>query len=74
VDEVFTVLAPKFKDIKFVKIRSTSAVENWPDRNLPTIFFYGGGELKKQIMTLKSLGGTSMDAAGVYCHCVMNRT
>lgn len=32
-------------------------MENWPDRNVPTLFFYNEGELKDQILTLKSLGG-----------------
>jgi hypothetical protein len=59
-DEVLTALAQKFKYIKFVRIKSTSAVENWPDRNLPTLFMYNEGEAKDQIMTLNNLGGKSM--------------
>lgn len=63
VEEAFLSLAGKFKAVKFIKIRSTQAVENWPDRNLPTVFAYYDGELKHQVITIKALGGDSMRAA-----------
>jgi hypothetical protein len=66
VEDAFIKLAPKFKYVKFIKIRSTQAVENWPDRNLPTIFLYHDGELKLQVITLNSLGGKRMTANGIY--------
>ena len=59
-DEVINDLAAKFKYIKFVRIKSTAAVENWPDRNLPTLFMYHEGEARDQIMTLQNLGGKTM--------------
>lgn len=64
-EEALIVLAPKFRQVKFTKIRSTQAVENWPDRNLPTLFVYHEGELKHQMMTLKAVGGNSMTADNV---------
>jgi Phosducin len=64
VEEAMMRLAPKFKYIKFVKIRSTQAIENWPEKNLPTVFFYHGGELKTQLITLTSVGGKKMTADG----------
>ena len=51
--------AARFKYLKIVRIKSTSAVENWPDRNLPTLFMYNDGEAK-EIMTLNSLHGKNM--------------
>jgi Phosducin len=60
VEEAFLELAPRFRSVKFIKIRSTQAVENWPDRNLPTIFCYNEGELKQQMLTAKALGGDAM--------------
>lgn len=63
-DEALRKLAPKFRYIKLLRIRSTQAVENWPDRNLPTVFAYHEGKLQHQIMTLKPLGGQSMTADG----------
>ena len=54
-----TALAKKFQEVKFVKIRSTQAVENWPDSNLPTLFMYQNGALAKQMIGTRSLGGVS---------------
>ena len=55
-------ISKKFKYIKFVKIRSTQAVENWPENRLPTLFLYNEGELKLQLFTLKEIGGKTMTA------------
>ena len=64
VEEALTFLAPKFKYVKFAKIRSTQAIENWPDRNLPAIFAYHHGTLQCQLVTLSSVGGKRMTHAG----------
>ena len=66
VEEAMMRLAPKFKYVKFVKIRSTQAIENWPEKNLPTVFFYHSGELKTQLITLSAVGGKKMTADGKY--------
>lgn len=57
VEESFIILAKKFKYVKFVKIRSTQAIENWPDKNLPAIFCYHEGILKKHFK-IRSLTST----------------
>ncbi len=49
-------VAKKFPSVKFLCIRSTSAIENYPDYNLPTIFVYKNGELTAQLIGLKELG------------------
>lgn len=72
VDEAMTVLAARFKYVKFVKIRSTQAIENWPERNLPTVFFYNEGELKTQLITTKSVGGKNMKAEDLEWYMVCN--
>lgn len=59
-DEALITLSNKFKDIKFTKIKSTSAVENWPDYNLPTLFIYKDSQLIQQLLTLKQVHGKSM--------------
>jgi hypothetical protein len=64
VDEALIKLSAKFKYIKFLKIKSTQAIENWPDRNLPTLFVYEEGALKTQMLTLNSVGGLSMKPDG----------
>lgn len=34
--------------VKFLKSISTTCIPNYPDRNLPAIFIYFEGDLKKQ--------------------------
>jgi len=52
-------LAMKFKEIKFVEIPGSRAVENYPDSNCPTILIYSNGDVIKQYITLTQLGGNS---------------
>lgn len=70
VSEAMTVLAKKFKYIKFLKIKSTQAVENWPEKNLPTIFVYENGSLKTQLLTIKKIGGKTMKPEGMNCYII----
>jgi len=65
VDEAMLELAPKFKHVKFLKIRSNMAVENWPESRLPAIFVYHKGEMERQIIGLNELGGKMMKAANL---------
>ena len=48
-DAALATLAVKFKDLKIVKIKSTAAVENFPDRNLPALFCYHEGTMQHQV-------------------------
>lgn len=50
INEHMRNLAPRFPTVKFLKSISTTCIPNYPDRNLPTIFIYFEGELKKQIV------------------------
>lgn len=43
-------LANKFPKVKFVKSLASLCIPNYPDHNLPTIFVYQNGELKKQFI------------------------
>jgi hypothetical protein len=54
--------AKEYGDIKFCEIRADKAIENYPDRNCPTILVYKNGDIVKQIVTLVTIGGvrTSM--------------
>lgn len=49
-------LAEKFPMVKFVKIYADAAVENYPDRNLPTLIVYQDGNVKGQVISLRELG------------------
>ncbi|TRX98625.1 hypothetical protein FHL15_000699 [Xylaria flabelliformis] len=60
--ELWRQAAKEYGDIKFCEIRADKAIENYPDRNCPTILVYKNGDIVKQIVTLMTIGGvrTSM--------------
>lgn len=64
-DEALTQLASRFKYVKFLRIKGSQAIENWPERNCPTIFVYESGAMSNQLITMKQLGGTQMTPADV---------
>eukprot|EP00126_Sphaerothecum_destruens_P005601 Sdes_comp18915_c0_seq1m9372 len=43
-------LAQKFPACKFLKIKSTDCIPNYPDKNLPTLLIYFNGELQQQMV------------------------
>ncbi|KAK9506930.1 hypothetical protein O3M35_008778 [Rhynocoris fuscipes] len=45
-----STLAKKFPATKFLKSISTTCIQNYPDKNLPTIFVYFEGEMKSQFI------------------------
>ncbi|XP_066250723.1 viral IAP-associated factor homolog [Euwallacea similis] len=49
INEHMRQLALKFPTVKFLKSISTTCIPNYPDRNLPTLFIYFEGDLKKQV-------------------------
>ncbi|PVD32510.1 hypothetical protein C0Q70_07949 [Pomacea canaliculata] len=53
-------LAHKFPETKFLKSISSLCIPNYPDKNLPTIFVYFEGELKKQFVGPVALGGMNL--------------
>lgn len=50
-------VARKFPDIKFLTIRADLCVENYPERNTPTILIYKDTDIVSQVVTLASLNG-----------------
>lgn len=50
INQYLTQLSAKFPATKFLKSISTTCIPNYPDRNLPTIFVYFEGEMKKQLV------------------------
>lgn len=58
-------LAAKHKATKFMAIRADSCIENYPDKNVPTLLLYHDGSLQSQIVTLAELGGQKVTAACV---------
>lgn len=55
--ELWRQAAKEYGDIKFCEIRASQAIENYPDRNCPTILIYNKGDIVKQVVTLLTLGG-----------------
>ena len=62
VEDVTKDLADSFVNIKFVSIPSTSAIENWPSENLPTLFCYRYGKLQHQLIGIDSMGGPGVNS------------
>lgn len=61
VEEYIRELAMKFEEVKFVFIPSTSAIENWPVENLPTLFCYQYGKMQHQLIGVDALGGPGLN-------------
>ncbi|KAL7538305.1 hypothetical protein ACHAXR_008458 [Thalassiosira sp. AJA248-18] len=62
VEEISRDLADKFVDVKFVSIPATSAIENWPAENLPTLFCYRYGKMQHQLVGVNALGGAGVNS------------
>ncbi|KAF4122841.1 phosducin [Geosmithia morbida] len=56
--ELWRQAAHEYGDIKFCEVRAAQAIENYPDRNCPTILVYKNGDIVKQVVTLATMGGT----------------
>ncbi|KAF2205097.1 thioredoxin-like protein [Delitschia confertaspora ATCC 74209] len=61
--EIWRELARKFGDVKFCQIRADLCIEGYPDRNTPTVLVYREGDIKRQIVTLRELGGVRTTVA-----------
>ncbi|KAJ5684287.1 uncharacterized protein N7477_000632 [Penicillium maclennaniae] len=55
--ELWRHLAAKFGDIKFCEIRADMCIENYPEKNTPTILVYKDTEIRRQLVTLRELNG-----------------
>ncbi|PHH92384.1 hypothetical protein CDD83_7666 [Cordyceps sp. RAO-2017] len=55
--ELWRQAAREYGDVKFCEIRASQAIENYPDKNCPTILVYRNGDIVKQVVTLTTLGG-----------------
>ena len=50
----------KYPNVKFLKGISTTCIPNYPDRNLPTLFVYYEGDMKKQLAGPHCFRGMTM--------------
>jgi len=63
INEHMRYLAAKFPAAKFLKSISNTCIPNYPDKNLPTIFIYFEGELKKQLVGALEFRGPNLTQA-----------
>eukprot|EP00735_Rhodelphis_limneticus_P013261 TRINITY_DN685_c0_g1::TRINITY_DN685_c0_g1_i1::g.28875::m.28875 TRINITY_DN685_c0_g1::TRINITY_DN685_c0_g1_i1::g.28875 ORF type:complete len:242 (+),score=60.57,sp/Q5RB77/PDCL3_PONAB/38.76/9e-39,Phosducin/PF02114.11/5.5e-13,Thioredoxin/PF00085.15/0.0098,EF-1_beta_acid/PF10587.4/0.26 TRINITY_DN685_c0_g1_i1:65-727(+) len=58
-------LSRKFRDVKFLAIKSTDAIPNYPDKLLPTVLVYHQNDIVKQYVGLGEFGGKRMTPGDV---------
>ena len=58
-------LAQKYGDVKFCQMRADLCIENYPERNTPTILIYKDGNIVQQVVTLKEYGSTNTQFSSV---------
>lgn len=59
--ELWKLAAKEYGDVKFCEIRAAQAIENYPERNCPTMLVYKNGDVIKQVVTLMTVGGVRMN-------------
>jgi hypothetical protein len=59
---VWPQVAAQHRATKFMSIRADACIENYPDKNVPTILVYHEGKSQVPIIGLSELGGTRVDA------------
>jgi len=57
-------LASLYPSTKFVKIVSDHCIENYPDKNVPTMLVYRKGQMMGQVVGLGSVGGLKATLRG----------
>ncbi|CAL4075701.1 unnamed protein product, partial [Meganyctiphanes norvegica] len=62
INQHFNVLARKYPEVKFLKAISTTCIPNFPDHNLPAIFVYFEGQMKRQFVGLDFGSKVACDA------------
>ncbi|EYE98122.1 phosducin family protein [Aspergillus ruber CBS 135680] len=63
--EIWRQAAAKFGDVKFCEIRADMCIEGYPERNTPTVLVYKDGEIRRQLVTLKEVGGVRTKLADI---------
>lgn len=58
--ELWKQAAREYGDVKFCEMRASQAIENYPEKNCPTILVYKNGDIIKQVVTLTLVGGVRM--------------
>ncbi|XP_054716210.1 phosducin-like protein 3 isoform X2 [Uloborus diversus] len=56
INNYLCTLSKKFPAVKFLRSLSDTCIQNYPDKNLPTIFIYYEGELKEKFIGAEAFG------------------
>lgn len=59
-NQYFTEFAAKFPTVKFLRSIAQTCIPNFPEKNLPAIFIYHNGQIKKQFLGAMELRGPNM--------------
>lgn len=59
-NQYFTELAMKFPTVKFLRSIAQTCIPNFPEKNLPAIFIYHNGQMKKQFLGALDLRGPNI--------------
>lgn len=62
--ELWRQMARKFGDVKFCEMRADLCIEGYPEKNTPTILVYRDGDIRRQVVTLRELGGQKTTLGG----------
>lgn len=62
INQFLNELAIRYSATKFIKAISTTCIPNYPDKNVPSIFIYYEGQIKKQIIGPIELRGEKLTA------------
>lgn len=61
---LLAILAQQYPSTKFVSIVSDHCIENYPDKNCPTLLIYRAGIMTGQIVGLGGMGGDKATVEG----------
>ena len=61
---ILNQLAQLYPSTKFISIISDHCIENYPDKNCPTMIIYRKGEMMGQIVGLSAMGGDKAKLVG----------
>lgn len=71
INQYMRQLAEKFPYTKFLKAVAQTCIPNYPEKNLPSIFVYFEGDMKKQFVGPHELRGTSLTLEGMWCITIL---
>lgn len=60
INKHFDELANKFPTVKFLRSIATTCIPNFPEKNLPAIFVYFEGQIKKQLIDITKMYGPNL--------------